>query len=164
MPQVIYNKTNWEKSSFSLTWYRCWYKCTTSSSKNDVLMFVIIAGDSLGQTMQCSFHYVKWFSKCFMLFLTLSTCLKLLDTRCFCNVSWQLKWLRLFISVFSVPSYKRQISILRFIALRGVRTHKKVIHLTHRSNYIYKDQYHEVNFYYNWKTNKYWKNNVKTQH
>ena len=51
------------------------------------------------------------------------------------HISWS--W-TLFINVLC--TYKRQISMLRFIALRGVRAHECVEHSQHRENVIYRDR------------------------
>ena len=58
---------------------------------------------------------------------------------------------RLFINVLCL--YKKQISMLRFIALQGLRAHENVEHSERRENVIYRDRSRVVELYYNWKTN-----------
>ena len=60
--------------------------------------------------------------------------------------------------------YKRQISMLRLIALQGIRAHKNVEHLQHRYNVMYRDRSHVVEFLLQLENKRQiMQNNVETQ-
>ena len=61
--------------------------------------------------------------------------------------------------------YKRQISVLRLTALRGVRAHKNVAHFQHKLNVIYSDRCYVVELLLQLKSKQQsMPNNVETQH